>query len=115
MTCIIEAKSKRRLSARLAAGLAISAFLVLGTVVASASTAAQERRHTGYSSYRGHGGVYRGGRGYYAAPPVVYGSPYYGTPYYGSPYYGAPYYYPPPVVYGPAIGIGLPGIGISIF
>ena len=36
MTCTIDSKSKRRLPAKLAAGLAISAFLVLGTFVASA-------------------------------------------------------------------------------
>ncbi len=40
--------------------------------------------------------------GYYAAPPVVYGSPY-GYGYYGSPYYA------PPVVYGPGVGISLAG------
>jgi len=39
MTCIIDTKSKRHLSAKLAAGLAISAFLVLGTFVAAASAA----------------------------------------------------------------------------
>jgi len=36
MTCIIDTKSKRHLSAKLAAGLAISAVLMLGTFVASA-------------------------------------------------------------------------------
>ena len=48
MTCIIDTKSRRHLSAKLAAGLAISAFLVLGTFVASASAA----EHGG----GGHGG-----------------------------------------------------------
>jgi hypothetical protein len=38
---------------------------------------------------------------------VVYGSPY-GGGYYGSPYYA------PPVVYGPGIGISLPGVNIGI-
>ena len=33
---------------------------------------------------------------------------------YGSSYYGSPYYYPPPVVYGPGIGINLPGVSIGI-
>jgi hypothetical protein len=37
-----------------------------------------------------------GARGrYYPAPPVVYGEP---------------GYYPPPVVYGPGVGVVLPGI-----
>jgi hypothetical protein len=98
MTCTKDTKSKRRLSAKRAAGVAISVFLVLGTFIASAS--AEERRddHRG-GDYRGnhdHGGP---GGGYYRAPPVVYGSP---------------AYYPPPVVYGPAIGIALPGITIGI-
>ena len=83
MTCIIDTKSKRHLSANLAAGLAISAFLVLGTFVAAASAAQ-------------HGGG--GGGFYYRAPPVVYGSP---------------YYYPPPVIYPgigitlPGVSIGV--------
>jgi hypothetical protein len=41
-------------------------------------------------------------------PPVVYGSPYDGLCY-GSPYN------PPPVVHGPGIGIGLPGVNINIW
>jgi hypothetical protein len=100
MTCIIEIKSKRRLSAKLVAGLAISTVLVLGTLVAPAS-ADQHRggdhrgvEHRGGHGYGGHG--YDGGRGnYYRAPPVVYGAPY------------SPYGYPPPVVYGPGIGINI--------
>jgi len=116
MTYIINTKSKRHLPATLAAGLAISAFVVLGTFVAPAGAAEQHRGggHAGHAANRGgghavyHGGGHRGGYGggysgwgggYYGAPPVVY---------------GAPYYDPPPVVYGPGIGIALPGIGISI-
>ena len=101
MTCTIDSKSKRRLPAKLAAGLAISAVLVLGTFVASASAADHRYDHRG----RGydHGGGYGGA--YYAPPPVVY----------GSPYYGSPYYAPPPVVYGPAVGVNLPGVSIGIF
>ena len=102
MTYIIATTSKRRLSAKLAVGFAISAILAIGTFSGSAD--AQYRRN-----YNGH--YYNGG--YYRAPPVVYGSPYRGG-YYGSGYYGSPYYYPPPVVYGPGIGITLPGIGIFI-
>ena len=106
MTCIIDTKSKRHLSAKLAARLAISAFLVLGTFVASASAAEHGGGghgggghggggHGGGGHGGGHGGGgHRGGGGgggyYYRAPPVVYGSP---------------YYYPPPVIY--------PGIGIT--
>lgn len=98
MTCIIDTKSKRRLPAKLAAGLAISAVLVLGTLVVSAS--AQERRDDRRGDeYRGDRG-YGWGGGYYAPPPVVYASPY--------------AYPPPPVVYGPAIGITVPGINIGI-
>ena len=99
MTRIIDTASPRRLSAKLAAGLAISAILALGTFAGSADA-------------RGYHHYYNGG--YYRAPPVVYGSPYRGG-YYGSPYYGgSPYYYAPPVIYGPGIGISLPFIGIGI-
>ena len=78
MTWIIDTKSKRRLSAKLAAGLAISAMLAVGTFAGCAVRA-------------------RGGDGdiqqwvlpqlerrVLRAPPVVYGSPY-GSSYYGSP------------------------------
>jgi hypothetical protein len=99
MTCIIDTKSKRSLSAKIAAGFAISAILAVGTFSASANA----------RDYRGH--YYNGG--YYRAPPVVYGSPY-NNGYYGSGYYGSPYYYPPPVVYGPSIGISLPFVSIGI-
>jgi hypothetical protein len=95
MTRIIDTNAKRRLSARLAAGIAISAILALGTFAGSAN--AREDYH--------HHGYYNGG--YYRAPPVVYGSPY-GGAYYGSPY-GAP-----PVVYGPGVGVSLPGVNIGI-
>ena len=99
MSGTIDSKWKRRLPAKLAAGLALSACLVLGTLVASAS-AAEHRDDHRRGAY--HGGGYGGA--YYAPPPVVY----------GSPYYGSPYYAPPPVVYGPAIGVSLPGISIGI-
>jgi hypothetical protein len=101
MTCVIDIKSKRRLSAKVAAGLAISTVLVLGTLVAPAS--ADEHRggdHRGVEHRDGHGydgHRYDGGRGnYYRAPPVVYSAP-----------YSSPYGYPPPVVYGPGIGINI--------
>jgi len=99
MAKIIDTTSKHRLSTKLAAGLAMSALLALGTFAGSAN--AREYHH-----------YYNGG--YYRAPPVVYGSRY-GGAYYGSPYYGgSPYYYAPPVVYGPGIGISLPFVGIGI-
>jgi hypothetical protein len=94
MTCTINTNAKRRLSARLAAGIAISAILALGAFATPASAREYDHHH-GYSG------------GYYRAPPVVYGSPY-GGAYYGSPYYA------PPVVYGPGIGINLPGVNIGI-
>jgi hypothetical protein len=97
MTWIIDTTSKRRLSAKLAAGIAISAMLALGTFVAPANA----RDHNGYYN----GGYYNGG--YYNAPPVVYGSSY-GYGYYGSPYYA------PPVVYGPGVGISLPFVNLNI-
>lgn len=99
MTCIRATTSKRGLTARFAAGLAISAIFAVGTFSGSADA----------RDYRGH--YYNGG--YYRAPPVVYGSSY-NNGYYGSGYYGSPYYYPPPVVYGPSIGISLPFVSIGI-
>jgi len=107
---MIETESKHRLPAKLAAGLALSAFLVLGALVASAS--AQPHRNDqqggGYHGGGYHGGDrpggWGGGGGYYPAPPVVV---------YGAPYYAAPYY-PPPVVYGPAIGIYIPGVAVVV-
>jgi hypothetical protein len=95
MTWSIDTNSKHRLSARLAAGIAISAMLALGTFAGSA----------GADEYYHHHHYYNGG--YYRAPPVVYGSAY-GGAYYGSPYYA------PPVVYGPGVGVNLPGINIGI-
>jgi hypothetical protein len=97
MTHIIDTNAKHRLSAKLMAGVAISAILALGAFAAPAN-ADWDGRHGYYNNWNG---------GYYRSPPVVYGSPY-GEGYYGSPYYA------PPVVYGPNIGISLPGIGIGI-
>jgi len=96
MTRSINTTSQR---AKLAAGIAISAMLALGTSGAPANARAYHHYYNG---------------GYYRAPPVVYGSRYRSS-YYGSPYYGgSPYYYAPPVVYGPGIGISLPFVGINI-
>jgi hypothetical protein len=91
MTCSNDARSKRHLSTITPTGLACAALLVLGTVVTSAQAEDRHDRRGGERhSYYGHS---------YAAPPVVYGSPYYAAP---------------PVVYGPGIGIDLPGIAIGI-
>jgi hypothetical protein len=102
MTCITKTQPKRRLSAKLAAGLAISAFLVLGTFVTSASAQGHRGDHRGGGEHRGgpRGRAHWGGGYYPAPPPVVYGSPY--------------YYPPPPVVYGPALGIAMLGLTIGI-
>jgi len=97
MTWIIDTTSKCHLSAKLAAGIAISAMLALGTFAAPANA-------DGYS--RNHRHNWSGG--YYYAPPVVYGS------HYGSAYYGYSPYYAPPVVYGPGIGISLPFVNLNI-
>jgi hypothetical protein len=98
MTWIIGTTSKRRLSAKLGVGIAISAMLALGTFAVPASA---DWNHD-------HGGYQRNWNGgYYNSPPVVYGSPY-GNGYYGSSYYA------PPVVYGPGVGISLPGVNIGI-
>jgi len=100
MTWIIDTTSKRRpltkMSARLAAGIAISAIIALGTFAAPAS--AEDGHHRGDHNWNG---------GYYRAPPVVYGSPY-GNGYYSSPYYA------PPVVYGPGVGVSLPFVNLNI-
>jgi hypothetical protein len=99
MTWNLDIRSKRRFSAKLAAVLAGSTLLVFAASVG----VAHAERHGGHGG-GGHGGRGGwGGGGYYAAPPVVYGGGYY-----------APGYYPPPVVYGPGIGIALPGVSIGI-
>src|ERR1700733_14221496 len=99
MTWINGNTPKRRLSAQLLGGVAVSALLALGAFAAPAS-ADWNGDHRDYHHQNWNGG-------YYNAPPVVYGSPY-GNSYYGSPYYA------PPVVYGPGVGISLPGVNIGI-
>ena len=89
MTRIIDCKRGRRLSGRLAAGLAISAFLTLGMLVAPASADDHRGDRRGGDHRDDHRGGWGGG--YYAAPPVVYAAP----------------YYAPPVVYSPGINIGI--------
>ena len=99
MTETIGTTSKPRLTAKLAAGLAISALLAVGSFAAPANA-----EWDGYNRGRQHN--WNGG--YYRAPPVVYGSPY------GSSYYGYSPYYAPPVVYGPSVGISLPFVNLNI-
>ena len=94
MARIIDAGSKRRVLARLGAGVALSALLVLGTFARPAGADEHRGGDRDHHDDRGHDG---GNRGYYAPPPVVYGTPY---------NYG---YRAPPVVYG-----GEPGININI-
>jgi hypothetical protein len=100
MTWIVDTESRRHLSAKLAAGLAISALLAVGTFATSADArdADQQNLPSGYG-------------GYYPAPPVVYGWPY-GYGYYAPPYvyYGRPYYAPPVVYYR---GTGSRGVTVS--
>jgi hypothetical protein len=107
MTCTIGTKSTRHLSAKLAAGLAISAFLLLGTFVAPARA---DNNHHGDWQHNNERGYSNWGGSYYVSPPVYYGPQYYSPP----PNYYAPSYYPPPVVYAPGIGISVPGISIGI-
>ena len=98
MTRIIDTTSKRRRSAKLAAGFAISAILALGTFAGPATRVAYTTTITAGIIALRQWSMARAMAGYY-------GSPYYG---------GSPYYYAPPVVYGPGIGISLPFVGINI-
>jgi|SRR5579863_1777554 len=101
MTYVVDTKSKRRLSAKFGAALAISAMLALGSFAPSASAEERHRdRDRDYDHNWNHDSEHNWNGGYYRAPPVVYGSPY-GSSYYGSPYYA------PPVVYGPGIGFDI--------
>jgi hypothetical protein len=92
VTCI-DTTSKRRLTAKLAAGFAIATVLAVGVAGGPARADWHDHRDRGWHDHH-----YTGG--YYAAPPVVYGGP--------------GYYAPPPVVYGPGVGISLPGINLNI-
>ena len=76
---------------------AIGAMLLLGAVASPAFAREGERE-----GHRGDRHDWNGG--YYRAPPVVYGG-----------YYGGNYgYVPPPIVYGPSMGIFMPGLNIII-
>jgi hypothetical protein len=133
MTCI-ETKSKRHLSAKLAAGLAVSAFLLLGTFVAPARAENDNGRgewnqsqtyvqpYYGYNQqyYRQPANGYGYNQQYYRQPAYGYG---YNQQYYRQPAYSygynQQYYRQPTYGYGqqynsPGVGVYLPGIGIQI-
>ena len=79
--------AKRRRPAVIATGIILAATLALGSFSGSANAEWHDRdRHEHRRD---------GDRGYYRAPPVVYGTPYY-----------APYY-APPVVYGSPFGLNI--------
>jgi hypothetical protein len=86
-TRIIGVRTKSRLSAALAAVAIFSAIFAMTAVPGSAN--ANDRDRGGHRDWHRGGGGWN--RGYYGAPPVVYGTP----------------YYAPPVVYGPGFGINL--------
>src|SRR5271165_4921584 len=89
----INTNSRRRLPAKLTAGIVLSAMVASVAFVGAANAdGGWDGRREHYRSWNG---------GYYRAPPVVYGSPY------ASSYYGAPTYYPPPIVYGPGLGLNI--------
>jgi hypothetical protein len=73
-----RAKSKSSLASKLAIGLAISAFLALGTLV-TPSSAEERGGHQGGEGHadRGHD---QGDRHHFRAPPVIYASPYCNAP-----------------------------------
>jgi|SRR3954452_5666090 hypothetical protein len=106
MTWFIDHKSTRRLSAQLAAGLAISALLVLGAGVGPARADDDRGRgeHRGWGHHEGYDGHGHWNGGYYRAPPVAY---------YGRAPAPTYYYPPPPVVYGPGVGVTLPGLNFN--
>ncbi|CAK0758465.1 putative Sulfur globule protein [Azospirillaceae bacterium] len=108
MTCINDNQSNPPLLVKLAAGLALSAFLVLGPLVSTANAQGGGDDHNRWVE-RGnnYGWDHRGERRhnewerrhYHPTPPVVYGSP---------------YYYPPPVIYDPGYGMNLPNLSIRV-
>jgi hypothetical protein len=104
----IENKSKRHPSAKFAAGLAVSAFLLLGTFVAPASA---ENRSGGsgdhptviYADYYGQPYYGYGQQQYYRQPSYGYGygqRQYYRQPSYGYGYGQQQYYRQPSYSYG---------------
>lgn len=92
MSMINPTNTKRSLLVRTASGLAVVVGLGLAGFATPAHADWRDHHDHWHHDHDWHGG-------YYAAPPVVYGSPYYA---------------PPPVVYGPSVGIALPGVSIGI-
>jgi hypothetical protein len=84
MNRVTDTKSKRRWPLGLAAGIILAATLSAGAFPGSAS--AEWRRDERRDEHRDY--HHRDwDRGYYRAPPVVYGRPYYAPPVvYGSPF-----------------------------
>ena len=70
MTSIIDTKPKRHLSAKIAAGLAISAVLLLGTFVAGASANDYQNNHGWNDNYQRVNNNWGGH--YYDATPYYY-------------------------------------------
>ena len=102
MTHIDIVERKSRLPLKLAAGIAFSLFLAVGTCATAAHADehghGHGHHHGGYD--RGYDGGYGGGYdGGYYDPPVIYGQP---------------YEYPPPVYYQPGIVVQVPGIRIGV-
>ncbi len=90
---------------KLGTGLTIATVLIFGAFVGPAQARWGDRDHRPPPRHENHPGYrHDWNGGYYRAPPVVYEGRY-------NDGYG---YYPPPVVYGPGIGITLPGINIGI-
>jgi hypothetical protein len=99
MNDIPDTGLKRHLPAKSAGRLMIAVLLMLGTFGAAADAQPRRDDHPGDRRFDHHDDRGYDHRGYYPAPPVVY---------------GAPVYSPPPVVYGPAVGVYLPGVSIGI-
>lgn len=108
MTCTYDSANTRLRASKGALGLGLSVLLVLGSFAGAADAAPHGGGghgggargagggHSGGGGHRGGGG-YRGGGGwgggYYAEPPVVYGSPYYCAPPLAFGIFGSPYGY----------------------
>lgn len=107
MTRTFHTPSKRHLPAKLAAGLALSAFLMLGTFVIPASAEQQAGQdNTSMRNRDRSNRVLRQSQERSERDQRYYGGDDRGY-YYGSrSYYGTPYA-PPPVDFGPGININL--------
>ncbi len=84
MTKTIDFSTKRRRPVAVVAGVILAATFACVALSGSASAEDRGRDHHDWHHRDSH-------RGYYGAPPVVYGEP----------------YYAPPVVYGPGLSINI--------